>query len=519
MADLAGVAAAYAADASAPCDVNALLADTLGTLNSHSDNSELERALRSFAVRAAALDPLWREIARRAAVDVLQKDFRLRGAGRLVDAAFPNGKRESVAEPPGQAVMFDDPEPWPEPVDGADVLDEIYTTVLRFVAMPIAAAVAVSLWVMLAHMHDAFDVSPLLILKSPEKRCGKTRSLTIVAALVPRALPTVNITVAALFRAIEKFRPTLLIDEADAFLKDRGEELRGLLNSGHHRPGAVVVRTVGDDFEARTFSTWAAKAIALIGDLPPTLEDRGVVVSMRRRAPDEEIERLRLDRLKELEPIRRRAARWAADNMAALRQADPIVPGSLDDRAADNWRALLAIADIAGWVWPEKAREAALSLAGFADEAETAPSIQLLADIRGLFRERQVDRLPSGEIVADLAGREDRPWPEWRGGRPITSRQIARLLARFRIRPRVIRTEEGTARGYVLSQFSDVFARYLPSDPQQPQHPRKDAASRGFSTCNGEEPVADSKTGDLLGGMRDVADVADQNRGSGEREI
>src|SRR5260370_10770113 len=100
--------------------------------------------------------------------------------------------------------------------------------------------------------------------------------------------------------------------------------------------------------------------IALIGRLPATLEDRAIVLPMRRRAPGETVDRIRRDALlRRLDPLRRRSARWAADHLAALRAADPAVPEALDDRQADNWRPLLAIADAAGGAWPGRRRTAA----------------------------------------------------------------------------------------------------------------------------------------------------------------
>jgi putative DNA primase/helicase len=101
---------------------------------------------------------------------------------------------------------------------------------------------------MLAWVVEAFDISPLLSITSPTKRCGKSTLLDIVALLAPRAVPASNITAASLFRIVEKFSPTLLVDEADTFLGDN-DELRGIINSGHRRSSAFVVRTVGDDHE------------------------------------------------------------------------------------------------------------------------------------------------------------------------------------------------------------------------------------------------------------------------------
>jgi putative DNA primase/helicase len=153
----------------------------------------------------------------------------------------------------------------------------------------------------------------VLCIASPVTRCGKTAALQLVGAAVPRALSTSNTTPAALFRSIERWHPTLLIDEADALFgarsTERSEEIRGLLNAGHTRDTAYVIRVVGEDHEPRRFGVFGAKCIALIGSLPDTVRDRSIIVPMRRRLPGERLERLRLDRLGSLvEALRRKTA-------------------------------------------------------------------------------------------------------------------------------------------------------------------------------------------------------------------
>jgi putative DNA primase/helicase len=367
----------------------------------------------------------------------------------------------------------------------------------------------VGLWFIHSHAHAAARVSPILAIRSPEKRCGKTTTLTLATALVNRALPASNITSAALFRAVEKYQPTLLIDEADSFLRDR-EELRGVINSGHTRATAMVIRTVGDDFEPKVFSTWAPKAIALIGDLPGTIEDRSVVLTLRRRRPDEQVEELRLDRLESLAPLRSRIARWTADHIEELRHADPDVPAELHDRARDNWRPLLAIADAVGGPWPSLAREAAILLSGQAGDGD-APGVMLLIDLNVLFTERGVDRLASAEIVDALSTMEDRPWPEWRRGQPITARQLARLLKPFEIRPKKIRFDaDTTAQGYELEDMVDAFSRYIPRpDPEHPEQSNNDAENRPSAIRNKGRDVPDRKQGEKRCGTTDVPDVPD----------
>jgi len=418
--------------------------------------------------------PLRRESTRIAAIQRLGQ-LGVRSPARLVDAALaeaPIAKDDA----PGAAVTLDDPEPWPQPVPTDQILDILADLLRRLMILPSYTAEAIALWIAFAHVHVVASISPMLVFASPVRRCGKTRLMSIVGALVPRRLATSNITASALYRTIERFRPTLLIDEADAFIGDK-EELRGVLDAGHTRALAVVVRTVGDDYEARSFSVWCPKVLALIGTLHPTLEDRAIVIRMRRRGPEDRVPRLRLDRLDaEFSTFRRKLARWAADNAGALELADPSIPEGLHDRAADNWRPLLATAHLAGDRCPQRAREAAKHLSSSEDAAEEAASVELLADLRSLFDERGAEQIFTDDIQAALLKLDDRPWREWRQGRSLTPRGLARLLAPFGVKPRQIRNGAETRKGYRRSDLEDSFSRYLASYPKQPKQPLRDAA-------------------------------------------
>ncbi|MER3407678.1 MAG: hypothetical protein C4292_02510, partial [Nitrososphaera sp.] len=332
----------------------------------------------------------------------------------------------------GRPLMLADPEPWHEPVNGAELADTIASVFQRFVALPEGAAEALALWVVHTHALEASEISPRLALVSPTKRCGKTTTLTILGRLVARPLPAANITPAALFRVVEAHRPTVLIDEADTIALHDNHELRGLLNAGHYRPIATAIRTVGEKHEARAFTVWAPVAIAMIGRLPSTLEDRAIVIRMRRRRSEESVERLALHRLEEFAPLQRMAARWARDQLEHLCAADPEIPDSLHDRAADNWRPLLAIADALGAEWPQRARGAALTLSGGSTEDEEDAAIALLADLKAIFEEEGEEFLTTATLLDKLHEMEDRPWGDWRG-RPLSAHGLARLLRPFGI--------------------------------------------------------------------------------------
>jgi len=453
-------------------DALAALVDSLDQLPDEAPIAEVEAILRHLADEATSLDRLGRELLREQAVRGLAG--KLQAPGRLVDAALKAASGEPVDGPAGQALTLDDPAPWPEPVEAAALLDELEAVFLRFVVLPDGAAAALALWTLHTFAHESAAVSPLLGITSPEKRCGKTTLLSLLTRLTLRALPASNITPAALFRTVERYRPTLIIDEADTFLRER-EELRGILNSGHTRETAFVVRTAGDDHEPRRFSTWSPKAIALIGRLPSTLEDRAIPIPMKRKARGEQVERLRLDRIAEsVADLRSQAARWAQDRAEGLQRTDPEIPDGLHDRAADNWRPLLAIADDAGDAWPAKARDAAVQLSGTGD-GDASIRVQLLGDLRAALANAPEGRLFTADLLDLLVADESRPWGEWRRGKPLSAHGLGRLLNPFGIRSRKIRIGDETRQGYRAEDLAEAFERYLPAvpPPAKPEHPEQ----------------------------------------------
>jgi putative DNA primase/helicase len=332
-------------------------------------------------------------------------------------------------------------EPSSVPVEGAALLDAMKQTFRRYIVLPKGADNALALWTLHAWTFDAGDISPFMVLVSPTKRCGKTNTLILLLYLTPRSELASNISPSAVFRYVEDKRPTMLFDEGDTFLVSN-EEMRGILNSGHTRAGAYVIRNVevNGEHAPRRFSTWAPKAIATIRKLADTLEDRSIIVQLQRRPRTANVARLRHRDTAEFKALRSKAARWAKDNFAKLGDADPTVPDTLNDRAADNWRSLLAIADLAGGEWPERARETACLLSG--DGQDSAANVRLLADIHDAFGVELEIR--SAELALRLASDPENPWAEWNRGKPITQRQLARLLSPFGITSEEVHSPSGS---------------------------------------------------------------------------
>jgi putative DNA primase/helicase len=162
----------------------------------------------------------------------------------------------------------------------------------------------------------------------------------------------------------------------------------------------------------------------------------------------------------EFKELRQKAKRWADDNIEALRNADPVVPDELQNRPADNWRDLLAIADAVGGEWPDRARNAALGMSG--NKKDEDAGIALLRDIKKIFEETGQDWIGAEALVQQLINLPETPWAEWRWGeKPITSRGIAKMLGSFDIHS----DEKHRPRRYRSRDFTVAWSAYLPIPP------------------------------------------------------
>jgi hypothetical protein len=388
--------------------------------------------------------------------------------------------------------------PLPPPTaDPAGLLRELHDWLTSYVAFPSAhAAVAVTLWIVHTHLAGRFDSTGRLVLLSPEPECGKTRVLELAEATCAGGEMLNDASAAYLFRRIgtEDADPvTMLLDECDAIWKRKGDEgaeaIRSIVNAGH-RKGATVGRVEMNSHDAKLqrFPVYAPAALAAKGDpLPDTIMSRAVVVRMRRRAPGQQVRRYR-ERITrpEGEALRGQIVSWAASVAAKVGDPWPDLPEGVDDRPADVWEPLLAVADLAGGDWPKLAREACTAMVTGAREDAQSAGIRLLADLRAVFRD--ADALSTETILARLRKLEEAPWDDWYG-HPLTNRELAKLLKPYGVKPKVVRIGEATPRGYRRAELADPWTRYL-SPP-----------------TGGSATSATSAT-PLISDVADVADVA-----------
>ena len=354
-------------------------------------------------------------------------------------------------------------EPWPDPVDGDALLTDLQAHFKRYVVLPPHADVALALWVLHTWVFECFDITPYLCINSPTRRCGKTLLMTMLLWLCCRAKKNDSMSKAAIYRSVERDKPTLVLDEV-GWVVDQRDERQNILCGGFERNGhAETCEGEGASITTRLWSTYCPKAFGLIGKLTATLMDRSIEIRMQRKL-GERVERLRRRDNEEHARFRRQCLRWAQDHAKALAVATPALPDKLNDRALDFWEPLLAIAAHVGGDWAKLAVEAALALSNEENAEQEERGVELLTDIKKIS-ESGVSEIATKELIVALCADEERPWATYNKGKPISDRQVAKLLKPFVVISETIYAPVGSgkkdAKGYKLDKFKDAFRRYL----------------------------------------------------------
>lgn len=400
------------------------------------------------------------------------------------------------------------------PGDGTQLLQDIEAILRRYVILPPEAYDAVVLWTVATHAQEAWEHASRLIVASPQRRCGKTRLLELLGGLVHAPLQTVNISVAALVRCIdERDPPTIILDEADAIFATRrggdrselAEALRDILCAGHNR-GWPYRRW---DARARRVEECPTYAMAALGGIdghwPDTILDRAVRITMQRRAPSERLEHYRARKVRpELHKLRECIRAWAIAHMRELRAAVPAMP--VEDRAADTWEPLIAVADLAGGEWPARARRACVVLTRPEEPEDATRGERLLRDLALVWRGEE-ETVSTAELLPRLHALEDAPWADLADGwPPLDARRMAGLLRPYEVRPVNIRVGPDTRKGYRRSDLVGPWSRYVcPAHGVPPPSP--DAPRCGV--CGGESSATrHAENPDKSGPCGGVADVA-----------
>ena len=345
---------------------------------------------------------------------------------------------------------------------GSEVLNSVESYLSRFVSYPSPEAkIAHALWIAHTHRMDVWDSTPRIAFLSPEPASGKSRALEVTGSLVPRPIESVSATPAYLFRKVgdPEGLPTILYDEIDTVFGPRSrdhEDIRAMINAGHRR-GAVAGRCVirGQTIETEELPAYCAMALAGLGNLPDTILSRSVLIQMRRRSPDEEVEPYRR---RQHEREGKQIFDVLSDWIASVSFKDPELPEEIQDRNADVWEPLLMVADAAGGQWPKRARVAAVALVAASRYKAPSLGVRLLGDIRKVFMAE--DQISSTDLINRLIALDEAPWGNFRG-KPLTPNNLARLLKNFEVISKNVRIDGSVLKGYTRESFADPWSRYL----------------------------------------------------------
>lgn len=361
------------------------------------------------------------------------------------------------------------------------LVNELVDLILRYVVMTQEQALVCALWVIHTHCIERFEQTPYLAITSPEKRCGKSRLLEVLALVVARPWEAVLPSEAVVYRKIAKDMPTLLLDEVDAIFNpktaDKHEGLRALLNAGHRR-GAKVARCLGPTGSMVEFSVFSPKVIAAIGALPDTVADRSIPVRLQRRTAAEPVERFYLRQARpETEGLVRRIHEWVGKYAAALADARPEMPEALNDRMQEGCECLVAIADAAGCGVGARAALVEL-LSGEREDDQETMRLRLLRDLRAIFAAKgNPTAITTSILLAALMEIPEAPWDSYYG-KPITDRGLATLLHTYGVKSTTIRFKRDTrkpttnvkpAKGYRFADLHPVWERYSARNGDGPE--------------------------------------------------
>lgn len=373
--------------------------------------------------------------------------------------------------------IFEAVTPYSEPVVIADLLAEIEGVIKGHVALSDHAATALAVWVLHTYVYELRDTVAYVAIESPEKRCGKTTLLSVLAAMAHRPLIASNITVSALFRAIDTLRPTLFIDEADTFMAGNGT-IKGIINSGNTWRTAYVLRmskskkargqatgapfAENSDSTLRRYNCWCPKVIAMIGQTPDTIADRSIVVPMCRKLVSE-----RRAPLSELNTggLKAKCVRFAEDTGQIIAQSEKIYGAGLNDRAADTFDPLYVIARLAGNEWEQKLHAAGAALVS--NSQSHSHRCELLLDILTIFILSGKEKLFSRQLAATLRDGGCGTRSSALKYSAMDEHRICQTLRPYGIRPSTIRIGTEVNKGYRREDFHDALHRYVPSTDRE----------------------------------------------------
>jgi len=351
----------------------------------------------------------------------------------------------------------------------ARTLDALADFFVRYVVLrDRRTALWIATWALATWCHRAFRIFPYLSIRSAEKRCGKSRLLSLLQRVCFNASPvTAHPTEAQLYRSAARTGGVQLFDEVETLKgdKDRFDALITVLNVGFERGGVVTrLEKRSDRFVEQPYEVYAPRVLAGITGLKDTLEDRSLPLFMLRKRRNEPVARLNRATEAEAEALRDACALACLTRIADILGAYDLAPTALereaiDDRAVDLWSPLLAIVFVADMENGgnrsrevlDAARDAGSQREADAEAGTTARLLEALELAR-----LEVSGTPApAELLEAVRGRPGFDWLK-------STRRLASLLNPLGIVRQQVRTGDRRRWCYVLEadQLADLRARY-----------------------------------------------------------
>jgi hypothetical protein len=205
-----------------------------------------------------------------------------------------------------------------------------------------------ALYVLLSWVFDRFAVVPYLRLKG-DYGSGKSRCLQVIGSLCYKPMFVSGAsTVSPMFRIIDAFRGTLILDESDFRFSDEKAEIVKILNNGN-AAGFPVLRseaTPTKEFNPRAFDVFGPKIIATRRDFEDqALESRCITEVMSGLPPRADIplslpERFHTEALE----LRNRLLMYRFKDVQRKDGDDSLRHPLLEARVAQVYQPLLSLA-------------------------------------------------------------------------------------------------------------------------------------------------------------------------------
>jgi hypothetical protein len=345
-----------------------------------------------------------------------------------------------------------------------DTLADLEVLLRRVIWLPNDSDYAVLvIWSLYTHVFDKFMHAPRLALHSPVPGCGKTNLLGILSDIVRDGFMVLIPSPAAIFRKMHADNPTMLFDEADKYLYTGNSDVLAVLNAGHNRKSAKVVRVMGEDMHVEEYNVFGPMAFALKAkDLAADLADRSLRINMQ-KAPHV-MEPLTTAHEETLRAWYDVFDTWAIKHGRNLDASAVKMPADLINRGADNWRPLLTVAKAVGETWHERIMEAATAYQQTHESQDRG--MLLLSHLKAIWPEGQ-EFMGSHKLISLLHAEEQWPWGDYPGN-GFTAHALARKLKHFGVSPAQRRLTGktnpervgGFERGYWEADLAKVWDAY-----------------------------------------------------------